>query len=332
MEDQFKRITTTAILLILLVLAYFLLKPLLIPIILGVIIAAIFIPLNKKIQSATKNRTLSNTLTFLIMISIIIIPLWFLTPLIVEQSTKLLTNLKGLDLWAIFQNAFPDIQSKTVFKELIPTTSSFLNSSSEYFLNSLSTFLKNIPRVILQTIVFLFTFFFVLRDHEKIIYYTKSLMPFSKEVKEKIIDSSRGITKSIVYGRILMGLGQGIIVGIGFFIFGLENALILTILASFAGILPIVGTVIVWLPLSLFFFSLGQDATAMGIIFFGLLATFFESVIQPVFLAKMVKMNSSIMLIGMVGGLFVFGIIGVIIGPLILAYLLIILDIYRNKN
>ena len=79
-------------------------------------------------------------------------------------------------------------------------------------------------------------------------------------------------------------------------------------------------------------FVKGTFVSATGVILFGILASFFENAIKPAFIAKRTNVHSAVILLGMFGGLFFLGILGVIIGPLILAYLLIILEIYRDKK
>jgi len=333
-NDKFYRnVAISLVFAILVVLSYFILKPLLIAIIVGIILAFIFLPLYKWLYKELKKKDLSAFLVCIFLLVIIILPLWYLTPVVIDQSIKLFTQVQQIDFGQVIQNLFPNLsQSETLTKDILPSTGSFVTSATNYFLESISNFILNIPTVFFQLVVLFFTFYFTLRDNEKLTSYIKSLIPFSNNIQEKLFKSSRDITISVIYGRILMGIAQGLIVGVGFFVLKVPNALLLTALSALAGILPIVGTIIVWLPVSIFLFASGDSLIALGLIGFGILATIFESVVQPVLLARMVKMNSSIMLVGMIGGLFMFGILGVILGPLILAYLLIVLEIYRDKR
>jgi predicted PurR-regulated permease PerM len=125
---------------------------------------------------------------------------------------------------------------------------------------------------------------------------------------------------------------QGLLAGLGFFIFGVPNALLLTLLAAAAGIFPIVGPTIVWIPVAIFLLLAGNTVPAVGVIAFGLASAFIDNFIRPIIVAKRTSISSPVILIGMIGGLFLFGILGFILGPLILAYLFIILELYRNKS
>jgi len=231
------------------------------------------------------------------------------------------------------KNLFPSAFSYDVFTDQIGTTiSSFITKITGSVMTGLADLISNFPTIFLKTLVVLFIFFFTLRDNEKFIEYIQSILPFSKEIEKKLFKSSRDITSSILYGQIIIGIIQGVFVGIGFFLFGLDNALFLTLAACLAGIFPIIGTAIIWIPVVIFLFAGGLAIPALGIILFGFVSTFLENAIKPTFVAKRTNVHSSVILLGMVGGLFVFGILGFILGPLILSYLLIILEIYRDKR
>ena len=184
----------------------------------------------------------------------------------------------------------------------------------------------------MQSFVVFFTLYFALRDQEEFIDYIKSLLPFSKEVEKKLFDYSKGITSSVLYGQVIVGIVQGIIMGIGFFIFKVPNSMFLTFLTAFAGILPIIGPAIVWAPVVVYLLVAGNTFAAIGITVFGLISSTSENFLHPWIVSKRICINSSIILIGMVGGIFLFGLLGIILGPLILSYLLIVLEIYRNKK
>ena len=196
----------------------------------------------------------------------------------------------------------------------------------------ISNFIFNFPTLFLHFLVVVFTFFFVLRDGDKLVSYVQSILPFSKDVEEKLFKSSKDITLSVLYGQVVLGVFQGLIVGIAFFAFGVPNALLFTLLACLAGIFPIIGTAIIWIPVAIYMVVSGGIFPALGVAIFGILSSILENIIKPIFISKRTSMHSAIILIGMVGGLFIFGILGVILGPLILAYLLIVLEIYRDKR
>ena len=200
------------------------------------------------------------------------------------------------------------------------------------FANAMVKIISNFVEWSLKLMIVFFTMFFVLRDKDSLVSYIKSILPFSKEVEKRLFDSSREITSSVIYGQILVGIIQGVIVGIGFIVFKIPNALILTLLASIAGVLPIVGTFIVWVPVIIYLLVAGNSSTAIGILAFGLISSSIDNILRPIFISRKTNLHPMLILVGMIGGYFLFGVLGFVIGPLIIAYSLIIFDIYRLKS
>jgi predicted PurR-regulated permease PerM len=88
----------------------------------------------------------------------------------------------------------------------------------------------------------------------------------------------------------------------------------------------------VWVPVAIYLLVSGEGFAVFGVILFGLFSSIIENFLKPVFVSKRTELNTSIILIGMIGGFFMFGVLGFLLGPLVLAYLLIVLEIYRNKR
>ncbi|HEB47315.1 MAG TPA: AI-2E family transporter [Candidatus Pacearchaeota archaeon] len=332
-DTYFKRVMAAILLISLVVLSFFLLKPVLISIIVALILAFVFSPVYDWLYKHIKSKNLSAILIILFLIIIILLPIWFLTPILIKQSFSIFQATQQIDFVTPIKAIFPDLAASEEFSaEIGSILSSFTSKIANLMVNSFSQIILNFPTISLQFIVVFFTFFFVLKDKDIIIDYVKSLLPFSKEVEKKLFEYSKGITASVLYGQVVVGILQGIVVGIGFFIFGVPNALFFTLLATVAGILPIIGTTIVWLPVAIYLFIAGNTIPAWGVITFGLISATIDNFIRPVIVSRRTKIHSAIILISMIGGFFFFGILGFILGPLIISYLLIFLEVYRGKS
>ena len=332
-KSYWKHITSTVILAVLIILSFFLLRPILLSVITGIIMAFVFRPLYLKINKRINRKNLMASIVTIILVLLVVIPLWFLTPVLIDQSIQIFISSQGIDVITPLQNFFPSLFSSEVFSSQIGTTiEDFVTGTTSSIMTGLANLISNFPTLFLKTLIVLFTFFFVLRDNDKFTEYIQSILPFSKDVEKKLFKSSRDITSSILYGQVIIGILQGIFVGIGFFLFGVENALFLTLAACLAGIFPIIGTAIIWVPVVIFMFVGGTAIPALGVTLFGVISSFAENTVKPLFVAKRTNVHSSVILLGMVGGLFMFGILGFILGPLILSYLLIVLEIYRDKK
>ena len=329
-EIYFKKIMASLILLILLVLAFFLLKPILLAIIFGAILAFVFTPVYNWINKKINSPNFSALIICLLLILIIGIPILFLTPILIDQFFRFYFSFQQIDFINIFKETFPSLSTEGSLNILERIIDSSLNKIIN-FVTSLLT-INNLTSYFFKLLVIFFTFFFVLRDKEELISYIRSLLPFSKDIENKLFDYFRGITYSVIYGQIIIGIIQGFVVGLGLFIFKIPNALLLTSLACLAGILPVIGTVLIWVPIVIYLFVAGSTFSAFGIIFFGLISSSVDNLLRPIIVSKRIHINSLIVLIGMIGGLFLFGILGLILGPLILSYLLVLIELHKNKK
>ena len=242
--------------------------------------------------------------------------------------------MQTLDLAGVIKQAFSlDIFSSSILTTLTDSLNSLVPKILSYFITKFSNIVLNIPVILLKLFVVIFVFFFVLRDGEKAIGYVGSLFPFKREIGEKFIKQFKGVTNSVLLGQVLVGVIQGIIAGIGYFIFGVPYALLLTILTIFVSIIPFIGAWLGWVPAVIYLFSVGRTGAGLGLLIYGILiVSLIDNVLRTIIVAKRTKINSAIVIIGMIGGLFVFGVIGLILGPLILSYVILIVELYRLKK
>lgn len=332
-EAYFRKATTTVILTVLIILSFFLLKPILLSIIMGFILAFMFSPIYNKLHQLTKSKNIPAIIICILFLLLIILPLWFFTPTLIDESVKLYRASQELDIVTPLKNIFPSLFASQEFSQEIGSVmQSFITKLTNSLMNYLSSIILDFPMIIMQVAVIFFAFFYALRDKEQIINYIKSLLPFSKEIEKKLFESTRDITFSVLYGQVILGMIQGAILGLGFFIFGVPNALVLLILAVLVGILPIVGPTLVGVPVAIFLLIANNPIAAVGILIFTLISSVSDNFLRPLLVSRKTKLHTALVLTGMIGGFLLFGVLGFILGPLILAYLIIIIEVYRNKN
>ena len=185
----------------------------------------------------------------------------------------------------------------------------------------------------LNLAVIVFVFFFTIRDADKLGEYVSALSPLKKEKEKAVVKHFHELTYSIIYGHIIVGIIQGIVTGIGLLLFGVPQALLLSILAIFASILPIFGAWLVWVPAAIYLFYIGKTTSAIIFtIYCIVIVSTIDNFLKPYIVSKRTQISSVVVLVGMIGGFFVFGVLGFIIGPLVLAYVILLLNEYKNKT
>lgn len=332
-EGYIGRVVTLGLMALLLVLSFLIVRPFLYSLVTGLLLVFIFNPLSDWLKKFIKNKNISAGILSIILIILIIVPIILLIPLIFKEVTKIVLFSQSVDVIALLAEAFPSLfKSAEVFGGVRSVFDSFVRETTTNMLNSVSNLLLDFPLILAQLFVVLLTFFFVIRDKEKIIESVKELLPFPRIIREKIFQSTKDVTVSVIYGQVIIGLIEGAISSIGFFLFKVPNPILFSILITLAGILPAIGPTIVWIPLAIYLFATGNVVSGIGIIVFGLITGLVTNILSPLIVSKRTKMNPLVILLAMVGGLLLFGILGLILGPLIIGYFLIFLDIYKNKK
>ena len=148
------------------------------------------------------------------------------------------------------------------------------------------------------------------------------------------LKKSKDVTFSVIYGRFVIGIVTGLATGVGFYFAGVENATLLTFISILAAVIPIVGPWIVWVPVVIGLFATGNVLAAILLtIYSAIFVTFFlDNLLTIAFISNKSNLPNSLMLIGVIGGLFFFGIMGIFLGPLIIAYFVVLYEIYREYN
>jgi len=324
-----QRILVIAFLAGLFLLALMIIWPILISIIAGLILAYMLYPVYKIIFKVVREKNISALIIVLLLLFLIFLPIWFLFPLMVRQVFEAYSYMQKVDLFSFLKPILPQASSV----DTLAILNSFLSNSINSLFSQFSQILLNLTNILLQLTVILFVFFFAMRDADKLKEYVKGISPFSSELEKSLSTQFKEITNSVVYGHILVGIIQGVLTGLGLLIFGVPGVLLLTIAAVLASVLPIIGAWLIWVPAGVYLLTSGHTGAGIGLMIYGaVFISWIDNVIRPYIVSRRTNLSSGVVLIGMIGGLIVFGVLGLVLGPLILAYVIVILDAYKNKK
>ena len=333
MKDfNFKNLVSTILILSLIILAIFILKPIILSVVFGFLLAYIFYPLYKKVQKVVKNKNIAALIICVGLLILMLGGLALILGVLLRQIVNFYISLQKVDFVAIVKSNLPAFIASSEASTLITSSiNTYLSNFIADFLKRIGDFILELPVILLQLFVVAFVFFYLLKDGDKAVDYFKSLSFFKKETEEKFLKQFKDVTYSVLVGQVIVGIIQGLVSGIGYFIFKVPNTLLLTFLTIIIGIIPLIGPWLVWVPVDIYLFSVGKTGAGLGLLIYGLIViSWIDALIRPLIVSKHAQINPVIAIIGMIGGLFTFGILGLIIGPLVLAYLLLILELYRK--
>ena len=185
--------------------------------------------------------------------------------------------------------------------------------------------------LILNSIVVLFILYYMLYNYKGFERGFKEMLPFREENKQILADETKEIIRANAIGIPLLGIIQGIFALGGYYLFGIDRPILFAVLTAFATILPVIGTMAVWIPLSFSFFIAGDHFNGFLFLMYG---TFIiggvDNVARLMLQKQLADIHPLITIFGVIIGLQMFGFWGVIFGPLLLSYLVLFFNMYRH--
>ena len=167
---------------------------------------------------------------------------------------------------------------------------------------------------------------------ESLLEEVAALVPLPRERSRELFSRLGVVMKAVVKGVGLTCLVQGALGGLGFWIAGLPSPLLFGVVMAFTALIPVIGTAIVWLPGVLYLFFTGQTTWGVGLLLWSALVVGnIDNVLRPLLIGGKAGMPLPLLIVGILGGLFSYGLMGLIIGPLILTVLLFVLEEYRRE-
>ena len=199
-----------------------------------------------------------------------------------------------------------------------------------FLYNQISSIASNLVNFLIQFFLMALTMYYLFKDGVRLKRYFFELLPVPESQLEKLADKFHEMGRAIVVGNGLSGLVQGILGGLGFYFFGLGSPFLWGTVISFMAFLPIVGASAVFIPTAVILFLHGNSGLALGFLIYNLsYSSVIEYLIKPRLIGQGMQMNALLVFVGIIGGIKIFGILGIVYGPLIITVFLTLAEIYR---
>lgn len=189
----------------------------------------------------------------------------------------------------------------------------------------------NVTSTIVSSFLMLFVLFFLLRDYDAIVDKIRHIMPLTRTQEDRLLDEVESISKSAILGSFLTALAQGVAGGFAMWLVGFPG-LFWGMVMGFSSFIPVVGTMLVWVPAAIYLFLTGEWQWALFLMIWGALVVgSIDNFLRPFIMQGNSGMNTLLIFFSLIGGINVFGLLGLIYGPLIFALALALFNLYENE-
>lgn len=323
-----------ALLTLVAVLTFFILRPFLYALMLAVVFALVCRPAYLVVLKRFKGQAVFASLaTVLLLLLFIFIPLFFLSWQIFQEGQVLYTFLSSNFSDASLANWSKFIEQSLVelspaFGNMSVDLSLYLESSLNFLLDNLAMIFFNLTKVVTGLFVFLFALYYLLKDGSELKLALMKISPLTKADDEVIFSKINLAVNSVIKGSLLLAIVQGLVSALGFVLFGVPNPILWGTVAAVGSLIPAVGTAIVIVPAVIFLFFQGQVVASLSLLAWGgVFVGLSDNLLRPYLVGKSTHLHPLIILLSVLGGLSFFGPIGFILGPLVATLLLVLLDI-----
>ncbi len=313
-------------------------------IILGAVVTGVFKPVYEFIKKGTR-PSFASLLTCVLIFIILFVPIMFFGNVLSQEAYDLYLTAKS----AVLND---EIKTFLADHEILEKANSFLSNfnfevsaddlnkaiaeaakfTGFFLYEQIRVVASNMAGLAINFCLLLLVIYFLLMDGDALLDFIIDLSPLPREQDEKLISKFKDMAGAILIGNGLGGLIQGVSGGIVFALFGLKSPFLWGVIMGLMAFLPILGIGVVLIPAAGILFLNGRIGVGIFfILFYLLLSGGIEYLFKPRLVGKRVKMHTLLVFLAIIGGLQLFGILGIIYGPLVVTAFLTLTDIYRTS-
>jgi len=316
--------------------------PFLEPLLLGALLAGLFHPLYRWITRLVGGRqSLGAVLTLLVLFILVLGPVTAFLGIVVQQALSVsdqaipwlrqylgAASTFNLHDWLV--QRFPALADYVPSQEeLLQHVGTAAKSAGSFLVTVLSRMTATTAAFILNLFVMLYAMFFFFKDGKKILERIFYYLPLSDEDETGMLARFSSITRATIKGTVVIGIIQGTLAGIAFWMAGIQGAAFWGTIMTILSIVPGIGAALVWVPAVIILFISGQYVAATLLLAWcAAVVGTIDNFLRPALVGRDAKMPDLLILVGTLGGLFLFGPIGFIVGPIVCGLFLTVWDIY----
>jgi predicted PurR-regulated permease PerM len=339
--QAYRRTIAIIAVVVMLVLAIMIIRPFILSIIFAMVLAYLFYPvykyLVKRVPRPLPKQNIASLLTVLLVILIIVIPLTVIAMVLMGEIRSGYNYLQEIveipSFLEIPALGIPFIDELEIniaqFREPI------LNFAGQ-ILRWLQGILLKIPNLVFSIFIVIFSLYFFLKNAKDIMRFMTNFIPLPPGRYKQIFARFDDLSRGMINGQLVVGAIQGFLAWMGYVALGVPSPVLWGVLTAVISVIPLLGAALVWFPIAVYLFVVGYVAGGLWwkgvalLIYGGLVISTIDNVLKPKIVGDRARIHPLIIFFGILGGIQLFGIPGIILGPLVLTLLDVVMGIFRE--
>lgn len=336
-----------SLLLILLAFGYLIFEPFWETILFSTLITVAFNPIHQKIKQKVTNETYSALISTGFITMFVLIPSFIFIGVIISQLIDLIPVISKfvsenndilvlLKKYPFLENLFFKVRDTVVDLgikvDFIELAKNHLGNVANFALDKAKGFLTNTGLLFADIFFVLMTVFFFFKDGNSYIQGLYDVIPLKKEEKDFLFEKSYNAIRAIFTGTIATAGVQGVLAFIAYLGLGIPFSFFWGFATFILSFLPLGGAAIIWLPISIYCFIFKSLFYGIGMLLYGFfIISMSDNVVRPLIIGSQTNINTLVLFFGILGGLQLFGFIGMFLAPVIIVLVMTVLDLYKQK-
>jgi predicted PurR-regulated permease PerM len=323
---------------LLLYFTYLVFEPFLVPLCWAAVLAVVLDPLNKRIEQQW-GRTRAATVCTILVTLLLIAPAIGVGIAFVHQGLQAAASVeRGLnngglarfDRWWAWLAAHIPGQTPEGLSQLLHHA---IEATATFLASQIGVVLRNVAIFVFDLVVTIIAMFYFFRDSTEIMTRLRQVLPFDRDSREEIVGKSRDLIFASVTMTLAAALIHGLAGGLGFAIVGITAPVFWGVAIAFFSLLPVVGDLVIWIPAMIGLIFTGHWGRAILLaVIITIVAGVIDNLLRPWFISGRARMNGLVVFIAVIGGIAVFGLLGIVLGPIIVATFASLLDLYAKTG
>ena len=316
-------------------LCWMLVKPFVPSLAWALVLAILAHPLHEWLTARVRWPSVAAGLAVVVVTLAIALPATLVVRQVGAEAVASATEVRKLvneDRWKLAIERFPRLAPVRAWIENEVTVEDKVAEASTQAARGVQGILQRAVDVAVLAMVTLFLLFYFLRDKQRLLRFVQNLVPLAPGEMEQVRVNVRDTISAVVFGTLAVAVVQGALGGLMFWWLGLPSPILWGTIMAVLAILPLFGAALVWLPAAAWLALNGEVGKAVLLVAWGtLIVGLIDNLLYPLLVKNKLRLHTVPVFIAVLGGLFAFGATGVVIGPVVLAVALALLDIWRRR-
>lgn len=295
----------------------------------AILIAYILYPVQQRLEERV-SPTLAAFVLIALAVAGFVIPLAVIVAAVASDARRLLEGINAdtIELGEL-ESAIEERTGQSV--DLPGALADVAQNVGTIVLESSTEWFSAITHVLIGLGLAIFLLYYLLKDGSDLVAWLRDLTPLPDDVQDDFYGALDEVMWAVLAGHVMIAIIQGAIAGLGLLATGVPNAAFWTVVMIILSLIPLIGSFLVWGPAVGYLFLIGEPLFAVGLFVYSVIVVgLSDDYLRPVLVDRYADLNPAVIILGVLGGVYAFGIMGLFYGPVVLGALIAVLDVMNE--